>query len=74
MSTHSPTSIVPQHRTHRENRPVRVGLSEVMSCEDSSVSTPTVRLLPDSLHPRAIEVVCPCGQRMEIELLFPEGH
>jgi len=71
MQPHSPNSILPQHRILREIRPVRVGLSESSGCDEHPGQAPSVRLIPDSTDPRAIEVICPCGQRLEIELVFP---
>ena len=71
MSSRSPNSILPQHRILRENRPVRVGLSDSSGCDEHPGQAPSVRLIPDSTHPRAIEVICLCGQRLEIELVFP---
>ena len=71
MQPHSHNSILPQHRTIREDRPVRVGLSDSSGCEEHPDAKPSVRLIPDSTNPRAIEVICLCGQRLEIELLFP---
>ncbi len=50
---------------------MRVGLSDSSGCEEHPDAKPSVRLIPDSTNPRAIEVVCLCGQRLEIELLFP---
>ncbi len=71
MPSHSHNPILPQHRILRENRPVRVGLSDSSGCDEHPGATPTVRLIPDSTNPRAIEVICLCGQRLEIELVFP---
>lgn len=71
MQSLTPTSILPQHRILRENRPVRVGQSDDTGCDEHSTAEPTVRLIPDSSNPRAIEVVCLCGHRLEIELVYP---
>ena len=71
MQPRSPNPILPQHRILRENRPVRVGLSDSSDCDEHPGLTPTVRLIPDSTHPQAIEVICLCGLRLEIELVFP---
>ena len=71
MQPRSPNPILPQHRILRENRPIRVGLSDSSSCDEHPGATPTVRLIPDSTNPQAIEVICLCGLRLEIELVFP---
>ena len=71
MSSHSPHSILPQHRILRENRPIRVGLSDSSGSDEHPGQSPTVRLIPDSTHPQAIEVICQCGHHLEIELVFP---
>ncbi len=71
MPSHIHNPILPQHRILREIRPVRVGLSDSSGCDEHPGATPTVRLIPDSTHPRAIEVICLCGLRLEIELVFP---
>jgi hypothetical protein len=71
MQSLSPNSILPQHRILRENRPVRVGQSDSLGCDEHQGAAPTVRLIPDSTNPRAIEVICLCGQRLEIELVYP---
>ncbi len=71
MQPHSHNSILPQHRTIREDRPVRVGLSDATALRGTPRCETVGRLIPDSTNPRAIEVICLCGQRLEIELLFP---
>lgn len=71
MQSRSPNSILPQHRIHRENQPVRVGFSDSSGCDEHPDQAPSVRLIPDSINPQAIEVICLCGQRLEIELVFP---
>lgn len=71
MQTRSPHPILSQHRILRENRPIRVGLSESSSGDEHPGQAPSVRLLPDSTNPQAIEVICQCGQCLEIELVFP---
>ncbi len=71
MSSSNHSSILPQHRTLRENRPIRIGLSDSSGCDEHPGTAPTVRLLPDSTNPQAIEVICLCGLRLEIELVFP---
>ena len=71
MPSRSPNPILPQHRILRENQPVRVGLSDSWGGDEHPGATPAVRLIPDSTNPRAIEVICLCGQRLEIELVFP---
>ncbi len=73
MQSRSPHPILPQHRIVRESQPVRVGLSDSSGCDEHPEATPSVRLIPDSTHPRAIEVICLCGLRLEIELVFPVG-
>ena len=71
MQARSPNPILPQHRILREDRPVRVGLSDSSGCDEHPDATPSVRLIPNSTNPRAIEVICLCGLRLEIELVFP---
>lgn len=71
MQSRNPHPILQQHRILRENRPVRVGLSDSSGCDEHPGATPVVRLIPNSTNPRAIEVICLCGQRLEIELVFP---
>ncbi len=71
MSSHTHNPILQQHRILRENRPVRVGLSDSSGCDEHPSATPSVRLIPDSSNPQAIEVICLCGLRLEIELVFP---
>lgn len=71
MQARSPHPILQKTRILRENQPVRVGMTGSSNCDEHPGSTPVVRLIPDSTNPRAIEVICLCGQRLEIELLFP---
>lgn len=71
MQPHTHNPILPQHRILRENRPVRVGVSDASGCDDLPGASPSVRLIPDSTNPQAIEVICLCGARLVIELQFP---
>jgi hypothetical protein len=71
MQSRSHNPILPERRILRENRPVRIGLSDSSSCDEHPGATPSVRLIPDSTNPQAIEVICLCGLRLEIELVFP---
>ncbi len=71
MQARTPYPILQKTRILRENQPVRVGMTDSSSCDEHPGATPVVRLIPDSTNPRAIEVICLCGQRLEIELLFP---
>ena len=71
MSSRTPHPILQQHRILREDRPIRVGLADSSGCDEHPGQAPSVRLIPDSTNPRAIEVICLCGQRLEIELVLP---
>lgn len=58
--------VIVKHHHIVERRPVNVAAQRALDAE------PRVRLVHEGGHVRALEVVCACGERITVELTYPE--